>query len=279
MDNKNSLDKIVMVHRIDLSKLVPFEDSDSRPSQLFGGVRLEDLADSIKRLGLQKPIIVRPVDDDKYQIISGHNRTEATRLLGYESINAIVKDGLTDEEALGVYFDTNLNQQSFKDWSYAQRLDAVRYTDRLIKEKSEQGKRNDKSNKEVEDDGTSVQNRPKSKTPTTRDKMSVRLGVATATFSKYRRIIKLEEREDNILQNPVSILAEHLDGKKLNLEAAYRISQIKSEDIKTVLGWLVKNPKVELKGEESDVKVKQLVAESKASNSKLSEKKISGILS
>jgi len=270
------------VEKLKLIHLVPFNAHKDRPSQLFGGVRLEDLADSISRRGLQNPIIVRKMDKGKFQILSGHNRVEALKSLGEVTVDAIVHRNLADEKAMEIYFDTNLNQQSFKDWNYAQRFDAVRYADRLAKEKSEQGKRNDMVKDNNMSDETCVQNRPRSKgktkNPTTRDKMSTKLGLSTATFSKFRSIIRLEERNDGIIENAVAILSEHLDSKRLSFETAYRISQMKSKDIKTVLEWIVNNPEATLKGEESDMKFKMLAKESKDSEDGLSVERISEVL-
>jgi len=128
---------------VDIEKLVPFK---LHSSQTYGGERLGQLMGSIEKSGLINPIIVRPIADGesmKYEIICGHNRTNAVRELGRETISAVVREGLSDEEAIELYYDSNLNQQSFADWNYTQKIEAVKYYDKRIKDISQQGKRND----------------------------------------------------------------------------------------------------------------------------------------
>ena len=219
------------------------------PFQTYEDARLEQLMDSIERLGLMTPIIVRPVDNGKYEIICGHNRTKAMKALGYIVIRANVRYGLTDEEALKLFYESNLNQQSFSDWSYSQKIEAVKYYDKIIKKTSQQGKRTDLEKEHVANSGneTCVQDRQKlerniAKRSTSRDKMARRLGISTATLSKFRRIIKLPD-------DLISSLAQLLDEKKITFEAAYRISNMREVDIKLLMEGITKYPdrKLDLK--------------------------------
>ncbi len=59
--------------------------------------RMEGLAASIESTGLLTPITVRATDDGNYEIIDGHRRVEAYRLLHKGNIPAIVKEG-TDKD-------------------------------------------------------------------------------------------------------------------------------------------------------------------------------------
>ena len=219
------------------------------PFQTYEDARLEQLMDSIERLGLMTPIIVRPVDNGKYEIICGHNRTKAMKALGYIVIRANVRYGLTDEEALKLFYESNLNQQSFSDWSYSQKIEAVKYCDKIIKETSQQGKRTDLEKEHIANSGneTCVQGRQKlerniAKRSTSRDKMARRLGISTATLSKFRRIIKLPD-------DLISSLAQLLDEKKITFEAAYHISNMREVDIKLLMEGITKYPdrKLDLK--------------------------------
>lgn len=72
--------------RIEL--LVPFK---AYSGQTYEGERLQQMMDSIRRSGLITPIIVRPVDSGKYEIICGHNRVKAMEALGYDVIKADIK--------------------------------------------------------------------------------------------------------------------------------------------------------------------------------------------
>lgn len=69
-------EKLQETKEIRLDKLIPFQLRSSQPYQ---GARLEQLMNSIERLGLQSPITVRPTNDGKYEIICGHNRANAVR--------------------------------------------------------------------------------------------------------------------------------------------------------------------------------------------------------
>lgn len=223
---------------IELSKLVSYS---AQPHQTCEGARLEQLKSSIERTGLQSPIIVRPTEDGNYEILSGHNRVKAFRELGMDTIPADVRDNLSDEQAEEIFFDTNLNQQAFSDWKYEQKFQAIRYIDKLVKENSQQGKRTDLAAPppDSNEDGTSVQPGHKSgrskRNPTTRDKMVNRLGISTATFSKFRSILKLS---DEIVVQMIPLL----DRKLISFEVAYRLSLINSSNIKIVLKFAEKYP-------------------------------------
>ena len=222
---------------IQLELLIPFK---LHSGQTYEGRRLQQMMDSIQNLGLISPIIVRPADSSKYEIICGHNRTKAVKKLGYGSILADIRYELSDDEAVRLYYDSNLNQQSFQDWGYAQRIEAVRYIEKLIKENSCQGKRTDLETKKAEQQGnpTSVQTRQKldkdGKRKTTRDKMADTLGISTATLSKYRSIIKLpDELTDSIVRL--------LDEKRITFEEAYRISKLRNVDIQILVDCMDKS--------------------------------------
>lgn len=223
------------IREISLDDLVSFR---LQTSQGYQGERLDQLVNSIGRVGLMNPIIVRPVDGGKYEIICGHNRTNAMRKLGRDAICAEVRDGLSDNEALELFYDSNLNQQSFSDWNYSQKIKAIQYTERLIKENSQQGKRSDLAEK-ITDEGTSVQSRHKSdekpRRSTTRDRMARRLGIATATLSKYRSIIKLSD-------DLIEVLARMLDEKKITFETAYRMSMLRAVEVEYLVECLEKSP-------------------------------------
>ena len=222
---------------IQFGLLIPFK---LHSGQAYEGRRLQQIMDRIQNLGLISPIIVRPVDTGKYEIICGHNRTKAVKELGYDSILADIRYELSDDEAVRLYYESNLNQQSFSDWSYSQRIESVKYFEKYMKKNSRQGKRTDLETKQCEkqEDGTSVQSRQKldekSKRTTTRDKMARSLGISTATLSKYRSIVKLpDELADSIVRL--------LDEKRITFEEAYRISKLRNVDIQILVDYMDKS--------------------------------------
>ncbi|MBD5452404.1 MAG: ParB N-terminal domain-containing protein [Lachnospiraceae bacterium] len=224
------------IKEIGLELLVPFK---MHSGQMYEGERLQQMMNSIKQSGVISPIIVRPVDSGKYEIICGHNRTKAVKELGYDSILADIRYELSDDEAVQLYYDSNLNQQSFSDWSYSQRIEAVKYFEKYMKKNSRQGKRTDLETKKCakQDDETYVQSRQKldskSKQTTTRDKMARSLGISTATLSKYRRIAKLP---DDLTQSIIRLI----DEKRITFDAAYSISALDKCNIKLLVKYIDK---------------------------------------
>ncbi len=97
---------------IEISDVSEFSD---HPFHLYEGQRLEDMVESIKKNGVLNPVIVRKLDDGKLEMLSGHNRMNASKIAGLEKIPAVIKSGLTDEEAYIYVIETNLMQRSFND--------------------------------------------------------------------------------------------------------------------------------------------------------------------
>ncbi len=90
---------------------------------------MNDLVLSIKERGLIQPIIVRPIEDNLYEMVSGHRRKRAFELAGLKSIPAKVVE-LTRDEAILVMVDSNLQREvilpSEKAKAYKMRLDAMK---------------------------------------------------------------------------------------------------------------------------------------------------------
>ncbi len=72
--------------KIDSIELNPFQ-----PRKHFDEKELQELAQSIKEDGLIQPITVRPIENGKYQLISGERRLRASKLLGLPEIAAYVR--------------------------------------------------------------------------------------------------------------------------------------------------------------------------------------------
>ncbi len=106
------------IRLITFDKIRPFKN---HPFHLYRDERLEDLVESIRTNGILIPMIVRSVEDDpngyKYEMLAGHNRLNGAKLAGLIEGPCIVKDGLSDEEALMYVVETNVIQRSFTDMS------------------------------------------------------------------------------------------------------------------------------------------------------------------
>lgn len=119
-----------------LEQLIPFEH---HPFKLYQGERLDDMVESIKNFGIIVPIVVRK-KDDKFQILSGHNRANSARLAGLDEVPAIIKEGLTEEEATLIVTETNLMQRSFTDLLHSERATVIATRHKAMKQ---QGVRSD----------------------------------------------------------------------------------------------------------------------------------------
>jgi ParB family chromosome partitioning protein len=71
---------------------------------------LEELAESIKAQGVLQPIVVRPINSDRYEIIAGERRWRATQLAGLETIPAVIRD-VSDEAAIAMALIENIQRE------------------------------------------------------------------------------------------------------------------------------------------------------------------------
>lgn len=88
------------------------------PFRLYIGERLSDMVESVRQNGILMPLIVRRIFDDgehDYEMLSGHNRMNAGQIAGLDGAWCLVKEGLTDAEALMYVIETNMLQRSFSD--------------------------------------------------------------------------------------------------------------------------------------------------------------------
>ena len=92
-------------------KIVPFHN---HPFRLYEGKRFDDMVDSICEHGVLIPVIVQKIADG-YEMLSGHNRWNAAKIVGIKEIPAIVKENLTEIEAYAYVIETNMLQRSFDD--------------------------------------------------------------------------------------------------------------------------------------------------------------------
>ncbi len=71
---------------------------------------LEELSDSIKAQGVMQPIVVRPIGDERYEIIAGERRWRATQLAGLDKIPAVVRE-VADEAAIAMALIENIQRE------------------------------------------------------------------------------------------------------------------------------------------------------------------------
>lgn len=125
------------VPEISIRDIKEFND---HPFHLYEGQRLEDMVDSIKANGILTPVIIRSLGPSQFEMLAGHNRMNAAKIAGLNTIPAIVKDNLTDEEAYIYVIETNLMQRSFNDLYPSEKAAVLAVQHEKV---SNQGKRTD----------------------------------------------------------------------------------------------------------------------------------------
>lgn len=112
------------------------DDFPKHPFKVIDNEDMKQMAESISENGVLVPTLVRPKENGKYEMISGHRRKFASELAGLETIPCIVRD-LTDDEATIIMVDSNLQREkilpSEKAFAYKLKMEAL----------SHQGIRND----------------------------------------------------------------------------------------------------------------------------------------
>lgn len=116
-------------NEIPLTELVPFKN---HPFKVKDDEEMDALKKSIEESGVLVPAVARyNPHGDGYELIAGHRRFAACQALGFEKMPVIVFDGLTDEEAVIMMVDSNLQREhvlpSEKAFAYKMKMDAMRH--------------------------------------------------------------------------------------------------------------------------------------------------------
>lgn len=115
------------IKEIALNQIRSFKD---HPFRVTEDEDMEALAESIRENGVLVPVVVRPLIEGGFEMISGHRRLYASRMAGKTTIPAIVKT-MTDEEAVIAMVDSNIQREgllpSEKAFSYKMKMEAVRH--------------------------------------------------------------------------------------------------------------------------------------------------------
>lgn len=103
------------------------------PFRVSNDTKMAELADSIREQGVLVPVLVRPREAGGYELVSGHRRTFACRILGMKTVPAIIKE-LSDDEAVISMVDANIQREkllpSEKAKSYAMKFEALKHQGR-----------------------------------------------------------------------------------------------------------------------------------------------------
>ena len=111
--------------QLPIEKLRPFV---GHPFQVKDDTEMEQLVHSILTQGLLTPISVRPIENNEYEVISGHRRLHACKKAGIETVPALIY-ALNRDEATIAMVDSNLHREkilpSEKAFAYKMKRDAL----------------------------------------------------------------------------------------------------------------------------------------------------------
>lgn len=125
-DEERLADTQERIQMLSPEKMQPFPN---HPFKVIDDDKMTDMVESIKEYGVLVPIIVRPVENGNYEIVSGHRRHHAAVLAGQEEIPAIVRE-MDEDAAVLVMVDSNLQRENIlpseKAFAYRMKLEAMK---------------------------------------------------------------------------------------------------------------------------------------------------------
>ena len=203
---------------IEVVKIQPFRN---HPFKVIDDEKMEDLVESIRTNGILSPVLIRPIGNDIYEMVSGHRRMHAAILLGMDRIPAIIRE-MTDDEAIVKMVDANIQREellpSEKAFAYKMKMDAMK----------NQGYRSDLT----ADSKTSCQFGTKSRAD---QQVSGQVGESARQVQRFIRLTEL-----------IPELLEYVDQKRLQFTVAVEISYIDKEVQKWLYEYIKDNGMVRL---------------------------------
>ncbi len=91
-------------------KLSDIRPNPNQPRTVFDEEALQELASSIKAIGIVQPITVREVEDGKYEIVAGERRFRASKMAGLETIPAYIRK-VEEESVLELALIENIQRE------------------------------------------------------------------------------------------------------------------------------------------------------------------------
>lgn len=192
------------VQYISLDELVPFRD---HPFKVIDDEAMLRTTESIAEYGVLTPLVVRPMEDGKYEIISGHRRAHAACLAGVAQVPVLIRE-MDDDAAVCLMVDSNLQRETIlpseRAMAYKMKMEAMKH----------QGKRTDLTCGQIDHKlGDGTQNKK------TRDILAEELGESAKQVQRYIR-----------LTNLIPDLLNMVDQKQISFNPAVELSYLKPEE-------------------------------------------------
>lgn len=203
MDEEKQMDR---VQKIPLTELVPFKD---HPFKVVEDESMLRTTESISMFGVLTPLIARPMEDGKFEIISGHRRAHAAEAVGLTEVPVIVRP-MDDDVAKILVVDSNLQRENIRPseraFAYKMKAEAMKH----------QGSRSD-----LWTDGTSRQVGTKLRTD---EQIATTVGDSARNIQRFIR-----------LTNLIPEILEMVDQKRIAFNPAVELSYLKPEEQKNLL--------------------------------------------
>ena len=196
-DESRAESQLERVQSIRLSALVPFKE---HPFKVVDDEAMLRTTESIAQYGVLTPLIVRPLEDGSYEIISGHRRAHAAELAGLTEVPVLVRR-MDDNAATVLMVDSNLQRENIlpseRAFAYKMKLEAMKH----------QGERTDL---------TSGQLGPKLRSD---EQLAQEAGESRKQVQRYIR-----------LTNLIPELLDLVDQKQISFNPAVELSYLKAEE-------------------------------------------------
>lgn len=185
--------------------LSELHDFPNHPFKVRDDEAMQETTESIKQYGVLVPAIVRPCEDNGYEIIAGHRRKHGSELAGLSTMPCIVRE-MDDATATILMVDSNIQRENIlpseRAQAYKMKLEALK----------RQGVRNDL---------TSPQVAAKFRAD---DEVAKDAGISGDTVRRYIRLTELAPE-----------LQQMVDDKKIGMTPAVEISYLKPEEQQMLL--------------------------------------------
>lgn len=107
LEKMDARDKVNVILSIPVANIRP---NPFQPRTDFDEIRLQELSDSLKVHGLIQPITVRYIGEDRYELISGERRLRASKMAGFDSIPAYIRD-VNDDDIIAMALVENVQRE------------------------------------------------------------------------------------------------------------------------------------------------------------------------
>ena len=197
---------------LEIVKIRPFKD---HPFKVVDDEKMQDLVESIRTNGILSPVLVRPVGNDVYEMVSGHRRMHAAVILGMDRVPAIIRE-MSDDEAIVKMVDANIQREellpSEKAFAYRMKMEAMR----------RQGIRQDLTSRQFVEKLSS-------------DELGESVGMSGRQIQRFIRLTEL-----------IPELLDYVDQKRIQFTVAVEISYIDREIQKWLFEYIKDNGVVKL---------------------------------